>query len=567
MTREQARRRRVRPPLPGWDRGVLYLAVLVQGAVALWLGSRGWFSGDLLRYYVERGGAPGASENLMEPHAAHWQLTLILVYLLLFKLIGLTTYVPYLALTVLVHLALVLVMHHLLRRLGAGRVAALLSALLLLTYGAGSEAFLVEAPVALTASMLLGAISILVLVRRDHDTRSTVIAAVLLLVGVTVSLGGVVAAVWVGVFALGRGFWHMVRVVALPAVVFLGWYVAWGRSSSRILLSREEVLQVPEAAATLLSAPFDNVSGGWGAGPALVVAMVVAVAWRGRERPLLVQATIAGITGAVFHAVVSAVAQLPYGLDQVTTSRYRYVVLLLLLPGLALLVDAVGSLVAERFDPARRRPAVALGLVVLCLLAVHAGLGQYRVGRGVADVGELTRTHLAGTMVATGTGEKLLNDAVRGSYISGEDLARLAEPDVRSELPDLDPTEQDRLDAESNYFVAVTEDELELAPPGEVATDSFDPTVKPRGGCRVYRATNSTPTLVLTSFLGTGFRFRGGTEQVTTTLSRPDDDLTSDPVQWRVRPGEWTYVATTAQLADLAVMFDGGGDYTICFED
>ena len=116
---------------------MLYLAVLVQGAVALWLGSRGWFSGDLLRYYVERGGAPGASENLMEPHAAHWQLTLILVYLLLFKLIGLTTYVPYLALTVLVHLALVLVMHHLLRRLGAGRVAALLSALLLLTYGAG----------------------------------------------------------------------------------------------------------------------------------------------------------------------------------------------------------------------------------------------------------------------------------------------------------------------------------------------------------------------------------------------------------------------------------------------
>ena len=76
-----------------------------------------------------------------------------------------------------------------------------------------------------------------------------------------------------------------------------------------------------------------------------------------------------------------------------------------------------------------------------------------------------------------------------------------------------------------------------------------------------------TPTLVLTSYLGAGFRFRGGTEQVTTTLSRPDDGRTSDSIQWRVTPGEWTYVATTAQLADLAVIFDGGGDYTICFED
>lgn len=566
MSPEQADRRR-RLPLPSWDLAVLYAAVLVQGGVALGLGSRGWFSGDLLRYYVERGGAPGDSENLMQPHAAHWQLTLILVYLLLFKLIGLTTYVPYLALTILVHLALVLVTHHLMRRVGAGRVAALVSALLLLTYGAGSEAFLVEAPVALTASVLLGAISILVLVRRDHDARSTVIAAVLLLVGVTVSLGGVVAAVWVGVFALGRGFWHMVRVVALPAAAFLAWYAVWGRSSSRILLSREEVLQVPEAAAALLAAPFDNISGGLGAGPALLVAMIVAATWRARERPLLVQLTVAGITAAVFHAVVSAVAQLPYGLDQVTTSRYRYVVLVLMLPGLALLLDAVASLVVERFDPAQRRPAVALGLVVVCLLGVHASLGQYRLSRGVAEIGELTRTHLAGTMVATEAGEKLLNDAVRGSYISGEDLARLAEPDVRPELPDLDPSEQDRLDAESNYFVAVTEDELELAPPAKVTTDSFDPEVRRRGGCRVHRATNSTPTLVLTSYLGAGFRFRGGAEQVTTTLSRPDDDRTSDPIQWRVTPGEWTYVATTAQLAELAVIFDGGGDYTICFAD
>jgi hypothetical protein len=564
----QTRLGQLRPLLPGWDRAVLYVAVLVQGGVALWLGSRGWFSGDLLRYYVERGGAPGGSESLMEPHAAHWQLTLILVYLLLFKLIGLTTYVPYLALTVLVHLALVLVMHRLLLRFGAGRVLALLGALALLTYGGGAEAFLVEAPVALTSSLLLGAVSILVLVRRDHDTRGTVVASVLLLIGVTVSLGGVVAAVWVGVFALGRGFWHMVRVVALPAVAFLVWYAVWGRGSSRILLTRDEVLGVPEAAATLIRVALDNLTGGWGAGPALVLAIAVVALLRGRRRPLLAQVTIAGLVAAAFHAVVSAVAQVPYGIEQVTTSRYQYVVVVLLVPGLVLLLDAVAEGIAAAPAPrVERRPALAAAAVAVALLALHAASGQQQVAQRLEYVGDVTRSQLGGAILATEAGEKLLNDSVPGSYISGEDLARLAEPDVRPELPDLDPTEQDRLDAESRYFVAVTEDELELAPPADVATDSFDPEVRTRGGCRVYRATNGTPTLVLTSYLGAGFRFRGGTEQVTTTLSRPDDGRTSDSIQWRVTPGEWTYVATTAQLADLAVIFDGGGDYTICFED
>ncbi|RYB91919.1 hypothetical protein EUA93_17500 [Nocardioides oleivorans] len=553
--------------LPGWDLRVLYVALLVQGGVAMWLGGRGWFSGDLLHYFVARGGAPGATESLMEPHAAHWQLTLVLFYVVLFKLIGLSSYLPYLAVTVLVHLALVVVAHRLLLRLGAHPLAALASALVLLTYGAGSEAFLVEAPVALTSSMLLGAIAVLLLVRNDHDRRSTVLASVLLLVGCTISLGGVVAAVWVGVFALTRGVWHMLQVVALPAVAFLGWYAVWGRGSTRILLSREETLQVPESAATLLSLPFDNVTGGWGAGPVLVLAVLVAVAYGSRRRPLLVQVTIAGIAGATFHAVVSAVAQLPYGIEQVTTSRYRYVVLLLLLPGLALVLDTLVTVAARRFGRAERRPAVALGLVVVALLTTHAALGQYRVGQSVLSIGDLTRQHLAGTTLAVAAGEKLLTDAVRGSYISGEDLERLADPALREELPDLDPTERDRIEAENNYFVAVTGDELELAPPAGVASDSFAPSLLERAGCRSYTATNATPTLVLTSYLGTGLRFRGDAGSVLTRLSRPDEDVRADPVEWRTTPGAWTYVATTAQLAELSVTFDAGGTYTFCFGD
>jgi hypothetical protein len=413
--------------------------------------------------------------------------------------------------------------------------------------------------------MLLGAVSLLVLVRRDHDRGSVLVAGVLMLVGVTISLGGVVAAVWVGVFALARGFRHMAWVVALPAVAFIAWYAAWGSGSSRILLSREEALRIPESAATLMTAPFNDVTGGWGAGPALLLAVLAAVAHRGQRRPLLVQATIAGIVGAMFHAVVSAVAQLPYGIDQVTTSRYRYVVLVMLLPGLALLLDTLLAAAARHMVVDQVRPAAVMALAVVGLLGLHAALGQYRVAQGVETLGDLTRSHLAGTMIATAAGEKVLTDSVRGSYISGDDLGRLAEPDLRSELPDLDPTEQDRLDAESNYFVAVTGKEVELAPPADLVTDSFSPSMTERPGCRSFSATNATPTLVITSYLGAGFRFLGDASSVTTVLSRPDEDRTSDPIEWHTSPGKWTYVATTAQVADLAITFDSGGDYTFCF--
>ena len=556
----------------GPHRAVLYLACAVQGAVALWLGARGWFSGDLIHYFVARGGVPGASEGLMEPHAAHWQLTLILVYLVLFKVVGLTSYLPYLLLTVVVHLALVLVMHRLLRRLGTSPTIAVIAAVTLLTYGAGSEAFIVEAPVALTSSLLLGALAVLALLRaesagdpRGPSLRSTLVASALLLLACTISLGGVVASVWVGVFALSRGLGAMLRVVALPAVAFLGWYAVWGRGSTRILLSREEVLKLPESAMTLLVTPFNDVTAGWGAGPALLIGVGAGVALVARSHSPLARAALAGALAAVFHALVSAIAQLPYGLEQVTTSRYRYVVLVLLLPGLAALLESGRRLLAGRLGAEHRWPVLAVAVVVAGMLVVHAALGQYRIGRSVATIGDLTRTHLAGTVLAVAAGEVVLTDARPGSYISGEDLAALADPALASERPDLGPTDADRLEAESSYYVAVTGRELPLAPPETLTSDSFTPPLDAEPGCHTHTATNATPSLVLTSYLGAGFRFRAEVESVTTRLGRPSQGLVADPLAWAVEPGEWTWVATTAQVAELGVTFDSGGRYTFCF--
>ncbi|MCY7401778.1 MAG: hypothetical protein LH477_12665 [Nocardioides sp.] len=553
-----------RSRLPSWHLSILLVAVVIQGGVALWLGSRGWFSGDVLHYYVERGGAPGGTEGLMEPHAAHWQLVLVVVYLVVFKLVGLTTYVPFIALTVAVHLVLVLVMYRLLGRLGASLGASLLCALALLTYGAGSEAFIVEAPVALTGSLLLGAIAVTQLVGRDFDLRSQRIASVLLLISVMVSLGGVVASVWVGVFAASRGLGRMVRIVAPPAVAFVAWFVIWGRGDTRVSLEPSEVMQVPEAAWALLVAPLDNITAGWGAGPFLLLLVIVVSVWRAEVRPVLAAATWAGLVAAMFHATVSAIAQVPYGLDQVLTSRYRYVVLVLLLPGLALVLDAFLARASQSLSTYQRRLVLVPGTIVIGSLLLHAALGQYRVASAVADIGELTRDLLAGTVVATSTGEKVINDSVRGSYISGEDLERLSSPELRDELPQLPLTEENRIEAESQYFVEVAAADNELGEPASLTSDSFVPRLQMTSGCRTYTATNATPTLTLTSFVGAGIRVRTDAGSVTTRLYRPAEDIRGSLVSWIVNPEEWVQISTSAQLASLDVTFDSGGSFTIC---
>jgi hypothetical protein len=544
---------------------LLLIALVAQGAVAVWLGRDGWFSGDVMRYYIERGGLPGGSEGLNDPHESHWQLTLIVIYLVMFKFVGLTTYLPYLLLTIAVHLLLVTVLFFLLQRLGIRRWTALVACVILLTYGAGSEAFLVEAPVALTATMLLGATALLLLVRQDFSTRSTWVGSLVLLVGVMTSIGGVVAAIWVGVAALSRGFGATARVVALPAVAFSTWYLVLGRSDGRVLLEGDDWLRIPETTWVLLTTPFDDLWGGSGIGPAVLLGVVVATLSRMKANPVLASVALAGLVAAMAQAVLSSVAQIPYGLDQVTTSRYRYVVLATMLPSLALALDALVDLVRDSVPDRQRRLALVPAMVVVVGMLVHAALGQHRTAQGLESVGGETLSLLEGTFAAASAGEKQINDAVRGSYISGDDLARLVEPDTEGELPALEPSARDRLRAEGQYFVRVSgEDFVEVAAPARLQSSSFDRSVSLRPGCQTYEANTGLPVITVRTYTEAGLTITSDASSVTTRLSRPEEDLVGEHVQWRVEPGEPTQIATTAQIAELEIAFDAGGEFTVC---
>ncbi|GAA5152971.1 hypothetical protein GCM10023340_34210 [Nocardioides marinquilinus] len=561
---------------PAWPEVVLGVGVLVQGVIALVVGSRGWFSGDVIHYFTERGGLPGGTEGLNEPHAGHWQPVLIAVYRVMFELFGLRTYLPYLALTVLVHLAVVVLLYAILVRLGLNRWTALVAALLVLTYGSGSEAFLVEAPVALTAALALGLVTLHVLIGGDFSARSVLVGNLVLLVAVMLSIGGVVAAVWVGCFALARGWRTMLATVALPAVSFVTWYLLAGRGGDRLYIRGAEWLEVPEAAATLLAQPFGDVVLAPNLGATLLVGAVVGALVGAARAPRLAALGLAGLLAAAVHAVLSSVAQVPFGDAQVLTSRYRYVVLVLLVPAAALAVQVVIDAVSPRVPDASRR-ILAVGAAALALgVLVNAAVDQRTTARLVGDAGDLGQTLLRGTLAAVSTGEVPINDATRGEYFSGFDLARLTEPEAQSEIPAYEVDQADRIAAESRFFVRVSDEPLAEDPdieppldpasmlPSRLESLSFTTPLEQGPGCGRYLATSGTPSLRVTSYQGAAITVTSRAGTVTTTLVRDDLGVRGDPQTWDVDPGDTLSIATTAQVVTLEVGFDSGDYFEIC---
>src|SRR5436309_2893254 len=83
-----------------------HLLSLVGGFVVLLHANRGqWFWGDEWAFLAHRRVALAGEHGLWAPHSEHWSTLPILIYRALFATVGLRTYVPYVVVLVLLHLA------------------------------------------------------------------------------------------------------------------------------------------------------------------------------------------------------------------------------------------------------------------------------------------------------------------------------------------------------------------------------------------------------------------------------------------------------------------------------
>src|SRR5207253_5351063 len=99
------------------------------------LGRSIWFAADEWDPIAKR--TAWDRGDLFRPHNEHWSTLPILVYRLLWWLVGLRTHLPYLVIAVLLHLTVAALLRAVMRRAGIGPWLATLAASTYLLFGAG----------------------------------------------------------------------------------------------------------------------------------------------------------------------------------------------------------------------------------------------------------------------------------------------------------------------------------------------------------------------------------------------------------------------------------------------
>lgn len=316
-------------------------ALLVAGLpVLLWLGRGLTFFSDEWTFIESR--SLGDPSTWLPPHNEHWTTLAILAYRALVETVGLGSYVPYLAVAVALH-GLVVALVFVIIRGQSGPLVALVAAAVFLLFGSGFENVFWGFQASFVGATAAG---LAALIAMDRDTPLGRVAAALLFVAglatAGVALSFLVAA---GVEALlRRRFRRMLPALAVPAAIYVLWFVAYGRFgvTTRAPLSVEAFLDVPGSIVTGLA----NAAGAiTGVGPTLglgVVGLIGAWAvvrlWRDRRLPPRFVGSLAGIATLYGLIGLTRAHQFPGILDY---TRYTYVSAILLVIGLSALLGRV----------------------------------------------------------------------------------------------------------------------------------------------------------------------------------------------------------------------------------
>ena len=114
------------------------IEVLALPLILFW-GRHGWFGTDDWDFFADR--KAGDLGDLVRPHFQHWTTIPVVLYRLLWSVVGLRSYWPYLFVVVLGHLAVAALLRVVMRRAGVGGWLATAMVAPFLFFGAGGKTF------------------------------------------------------------------------------------------------------------------------------------------------------------------------------------------------------------------------------------------------------------------------------------------------------------------------------------------------------------------------------------------------------------------------------------------
>ena len=420
----------VRVPRARWivlAAGVLLFAVLL------------WFTRTFTYYFDEwtfiATSPDWTFQTYFQPHNEHPVMLLRLTYTILLNTAGLRSYVPYMAVLLIAHLANVMLLFELVRR-RSGELVATAAAIVFLLLGAGWEDLLWAFQIGWLVSMAFGLGAMIAV-----DSHRPALAAALLTVSLTFAGTGLVFVVAAtGQLLLTPGRRGELRWFAAPGVALLAWYVVFGRFG--------EHPNPQPTAANLLIDPIYTVWGlsqgiagvigtsGW-IGYVLLAVAVAVLAWRWRVRGL--DGFALGIAlGLVSFFLVAGATRAQLGWQQSGASRYVYVAALL---WILLLADAARDLPWHgTWRPALVACAFLAAFNGAVVLAEYTAAKTAQMQRAQADLQALAAERSDPCLDGTSNADVLIMPGVSPpAYYRA--VARYGDPAAGTEVRDRDDFE------------------------------------------------------------------------------------------------------------------------------
>lgn len=207
--------------------------VVVAGPLLVFhYGEYHWFFRDDFEFITER--AANGQPPWLEPHGgAHLSILPRAFFWVQWNLFGLTSYVPFQACVVALHLTAVVLIRVLMRRVGVGPWIASATAAIFVLFGPGSQNILWAFQVGFTGSVVYGLSQLLI---ADHDGpigRRDLVALGFGVLAVASSGVGITTTVAVGVAVLLRRGWRAAALQTVPLGVLVGaWVLLFDAGSS-----------------------------------------------------------------------------------------------------------------------------------------------------------------------------------------------------------------------------------------------------------------------------------------------------------------------------------------------
>ncbi len=446
---------------------LVHLATLAAAVpVLVWINRDQWFAGDEWEVITHNGlGSNPTRLGLFAPHFEHWSTLGVLVYKALYGVFAARSYWPYVAVLIVVILAVAHMTWRLLLRIGVVPAYATAVAALTTVAAVGWENRSTAWQITIIAPVALGFGALLVLPERGPWQRRDLGVAALLLVGLTCSGVGVTMTVVVALAALVRRGWKVtLAIVAGPAAVYALWFALEGTSGQRNDTSLSTAVRglpkfvwrgLTEALSELTRVPY---TGGFVL--AVIVGWLIWSVWRNGPRhepwPLVIATTVGAVVSIALTGLRRAGAS--------PESRYSDIVVLLALPALALLTQEAGRWFIRRFG----RPALVVSCAVVVAFLVVQVVALNDDVSSEPFVGEM-RPRVLATARIMRDHEPLAEHNIFGIfYLTEPSTSTIARLDRNGELPALDVSTADILTARE-YVGAVIGDASKY-PEGVVRT-------------------------------------------------------------------------------------------------